>query len=62
MNNVLNIITQCLEFCLNSFQKIFDFVNSNPILGISVYLPLAIMLITAVFKLVGSIFNKNSAD
>lgn len=58
MGGILENITLILEFILNAFTRVFEFINTNPIIGISVYLPLAFFLIISVFRLVSSLFKK----
>lgn len=58
MSDVLSNLTSVLEFCLNIFTSIMTWTLSNPILAISIYIPLSFFLIALVFKLVSNLLSK----
>ena len=58
MEEVLNNITNVLDFCLNTFTLILEWSLSNPVLAMSIYIPLALFLIALVFKLISNLFRK----
>lgn len=62
MSNVLDNLSDILTFVLNVFTKIMTWSLDNPILAISIYIPLAFFLIGLVFKLVTSFFSHKNDD
>ena len=57
-SSILSNINLTLEFVLSAFSSVITFINSNPILAISVYIPLATILIYAVFGLIGKLLHR----
>lgn len=62
MSNVLDNLSDILTFVLNVFTNIMTWSLDNPILAISIYIPLAFFLIGLVFKLVTSFFSHKNDD
>lgn len=60
--DVLSNINTILAFVLTAFGQTITFINSNSILAIAVYIPLAFLLIYSVFSLISKLFNRKSDD
>lgn len=62
MNEMLDTLSNVLSFVLNIFSSVLEWSLANPIIAISIYIPVAIFLISLVFKLVSSFFARGNND
>ncbi len=59
---ILGDINMILNFVLQAFSSVINFINSNPILALSVYIPFSTLLIYTVFGLIGKLLRKNRSE
>lgn len=62
MAEILDSINLVLDFCLTTFTNVITWAMSNPILALGILIPLSLFIIAMVFRLVGSLFNRNKGD